>query len=161
MKYLLDGQETERLLFRKLKHDDFHTWLNFHQDPRTSMYWSGLPQDPIKACKDDFERTFFRYENNFGGKMASSKMVERSYNVIPETVCCDVRVQPHRSSCKEGVILAGRCATHSFFQKKTYIYNMVSFVRYEKYLLEVEVASDDDLEIDAVPVSGPTKQYIM
>lgn len=70
MQLLLDGQETERLYFRKLLPNDFSKWLPFHHDKRTSKYWSGLPQDPIVACKQDFERTFERYENKLGGKQA-------------------------------------------------------------------------------------------
>ena len=70
MDFLLDGQESKRLLFQKIQHSDFSDWLPFHQDPRTSEFWNGLPNDPEIACKEDFERTFFRYRNDLGGKMA-------------------------------------------------------------------------------------------
>ena len=70
MSFLLEDQESERLLFRKVQQSDFNAWLSFHQDPRTSEFWNGLPQDPEIACKEDFERTFFRYRNDLGGKMA-------------------------------------------------------------------------------------------
>ncbi len=70
MDFLLDGQESERLLFRRIKRSDFDTWLPFHQNSRTSQYWDGLPQNPKLACAQDFDRTFFRYENQLGGKMA-------------------------------------------------------------------------------------------
>ncbi len=70
MKLLLAGEQTERLVFRKLEPSDFEAWLPFHQDPRTSEFWSGLPQDPRIACEKDFERTFYRYENELGGKQA-------------------------------------------------------------------------------------------
>lgn len=70
MDFLLDGQESERLLFRKIRQSDFSAWLPFHQDPRTSEFWSGMPKDPEVACKEDFERTFYRYKNGLGGKMA-------------------------------------------------------------------------------------------
>jgi RimJ/RimL family protein N-acetyltransferase len=70
MDLLLDGVVTERLYFRKLRPSDFDDWLPFHQDERTSEFWSGLPQDPLDACQQDFERTFHRYENDLGGKMA-------------------------------------------------------------------------------------------
>lgn len=68
--YLLEGQETERLLFRKLAPSDFDAWLPFHQDKRTSEFWYGLPENPKVACEQDFERTFDRYQNNLGGKQA-------------------------------------------------------------------------------------------
>ena len=69
-KLLLNNQESERLLFRKIEQSDFSAWLTFHKDPRTSQYWEGLPRDPKTACEQDFDRTFFRYKNNLGGKMA-------------------------------------------------------------------------------------------
>jgi len=65
--YLLTGQETERLLFRKLKRIDFDIWLPFHQDPRSSEFWEGMPKDPFIACNHWFEKAFHRYENKLGG----------------------------------------------------------------------------------------------
>lgn len=70
MDLLLDRVVTERLFFRKIKPYDFEHWLTFHQDGRTSAFWLGLPQDPMEACRQDFEHTFYRYENGLGGKMA-------------------------------------------------------------------------------------------
>lgn len=67
---LLIGQETERLTFRKFEATDFDNWLPFHQDPRSSQYWEGLPQEPNKACTEQFERIFERYEKNLGGMNA-------------------------------------------------------------------------------------------
>lgn len=70
MKYVMDDIASERLLFRKLIPDDFDAWLPFHKDKRTSEYWTGLSANPEQACKEDFERTFYRYKNNLGGKLA-------------------------------------------------------------------------------------------
>lgn len=70
MDFLLDGKETKHLLFRKLKPSDFNTWLPFHQDKKTSEFWSGLPQKPEIACQQDIDRTLYRYSNNLGGKQA-------------------------------------------------------------------------------------------
>ncbi len=70
MDFLLHGEETERLRFRKLVPADFELWLPFHKDKRTSEFWNGLPQDPETACEQDFERTFYRYSNHLGGKQA-------------------------------------------------------------------------------------------
>jgi len=64
---LLTGQETERLLFRKLEVSDFDTWLTFHKDPRSTEFWEGLPDDPIDACQHWFDKAFHRYQNNLGG----------------------------------------------------------------------------------------------
>ena len=69
-KYLLEGQETSRLQFRRLEPSDFEAWLPFHQEPRSTWYWDGLPADPVVACHEQFDRVFERYENNLGGMNA-------------------------------------------------------------------------------------------
>jgi len=66
-KYLLTNQESERLRFRKLKTNDFDTWLPFHQNPLSTQFWYGLPEDPIEACQHWFDKAFHRYENDLGG----------------------------------------------------------------------------------------------
>ena len=68
--YVLFSEESERLLFKKVTHSDFENWLPFHQEPISSQYWSGLPKDPITACKEQFLRMFERYEENSGGMNA-------------------------------------------------------------------------------------------
>lgn len=69
-KYLLEHEESERLLFRKLEPSDFEEWLPFYHDPRSTQYWEGLPSHPEEACKVQFDRVFERYENNLGGMNA-------------------------------------------------------------------------------------------
>ncbi len=68
--YLLEGEETERLYFKKVLPSDFDAWLPFHQDKRSSQYWSGLPQDPETACKQQFDGIFERYQKGTGGMNA-------------------------------------------------------------------------------------------
>lgn len=65
--YLLTGQETERLRFRQLERSDFDTWLPFHQNPSSNNFWVGLPDDPMVACQQWFDKAFHRYENELGG----------------------------------------------------------------------------------------------
>jgi len=67
---LLEGQQTERLSFGKFNRSHFEEWLPFHQDPRSTQFWQGLPKDPISACNEQFERLFERYENKLGGMNA-------------------------------------------------------------------------------------------
>ncbi|TMM57956.1 GNAT family N-acetyltransferase [Maribacter algarum] len=66
-KYLLTGLETERLRFRKLERTDFETWLPFHQEPLSTEFWIGLPEDPVEACQHWFDKAFHRYDNDLGG----------------------------------------------------------------------------------------------
>ena len=77
MNFLMNGETSERLSFRKLTAADFNLWLPFHQDKRTSQYWSGLPNNPVDACKADFDRTFYRYNHDLGGKLA---LIEKKTN---------------------------------------------------------------------------------
>ena len=69
-KYLLEHQETERLLFRKVVPNDFGSWLPFHKNPESTRFWEGLPKDPIEACQQQFDRIFERYEHDLGGMNA-------------------------------------------------------------------------------------------
>ncbi|MEO5641952.1 MAG: GNAT family N-acetyltransferase [Bacteroidia bacterium] len=70
LEYLLEGQESERLYFRKLKESDFENWLAFCRDPTSLKYIffaQSTPDDPLMKCKSWFDRIFNRYENNLGG----------------------------------------------------------------------------------------------
>lgn len=69
-KYLIENQETERLAFRQLKESDFEDWLPFFHNPKSTQFWEGLPNDPVVACREQFNRIFERYENNLGGMNA-------------------------------------------------------------------------------------------
>ncbi len=67
MSYLLEGQESERLLFRRLREEDFHAWLPFFEDPLSNKYWKSEITDPVLQCKTWFQKTFQRYASNTGG----------------------------------------------------------------------------------------------
>ncbi|WP_343485623.1 GNAT family N-acetyltransferase [Allomuricauda sp. d1] len=68
--YLLEDESTERLLFRKFTPEDFDLWLPFYDDPRSTEFWDGLPENPIEACQQQFDRIFERYEKGLGGMNA-------------------------------------------------------------------------------------------
>lgn len=70
MNLLLEGQETARLEFRNLRASDFETWLPFYHNPLSTLYWNGLPQDPETACREYFDKIFYRYDNKLGGMNA-------------------------------------------------------------------------------------------
>ena len=67
MNYLLEGQETERLYFRKVEKSDFEAWLPFHEEPLSSLYFVGEVEEARIACKKWFDKVFNRYDNNLGG----------------------------------------------------------------------------------------------
>ena len=68
MKYLLTGQETERLKFRLLKSEDFDSWVSLFKADNVAEF---LDLDPklseSKLCKLWFDKVFHRYENGLGG----------------------------------------------------------------------------------------------
>ena len=68
MKYLLTGQETERLKFRLLEQEDFDEWMNLFIAENIAEY---LDLDPklsaSQLCKLWFDKAFHRYENDLGG----------------------------------------------------------------------------------------------
>ncbi len=68
--YLLESQETPRILFRKIRKSDFNEWLEFHKNPETSKHWIAEFKSPKKECEDWYKNQFFRYKNNLGGMNA-------------------------------------------------------------------------------------------
>ncbi|HLO83311.1 MAG TPA: GNAT family N-acetyltransferase [Chitinophagaceae bacterium] len=70
MKYLLEGEESQRLLFKKVSNDQFEQWLPFHQDPDSFRYWEGPREEPEAECSAWYKKQFWRYENNLGGMNA-------------------------------------------------------------------------------------------
>lgn len=72
--YSLEGQETERLLFRPVRESDFDTWLRFCAFPDSLKYIFSQEQlavnDPLEYCKMWFTRINKRYENKLGGMNA-------------------------------------------------------------------------------------------
>ncbi|TAI49529.1 GNAT family N-acetyltransferase [Flagellimonas allohymeniacidonis] len=69
-KFLLDGESSERLYFRKVALDDFDDWLPFFLNPLSTQYWEGLPDEPEEACRQQFDRIFERYRDGSGGMNA-------------------------------------------------------------------------------------------
>jgi len=67
MNLLLEGEESNRLIFRKVSKTDFNAWLPFHQEPLSSQYFAGEIFEPQVACQNWFTKVFTRYKNNLGG----------------------------------------------------------------------------------------------
>lgn len=70
MDYLLDGEESERLYFRRLTPSDFEQWLLFHEAPSSTEFWTEEPVSPKIACQNWFDKIFYRYDNLLGGMNA-------------------------------------------------------------------------------------------
>jgi len=80
MKYILEGQETERLKFRLLKESDFDEWVELFTDNDVSKVL-GMDKigTPKEQCEKWFEWTFDRYKNNLGGQ---NILINKSTNKI-------------------------------------------------------------------------------
>lgn len=70
MKFLLDGEESKRLVFRRIDKSDFSVWLEFFSSPITSLYWNYVRGLPEVECEQWYEKQFFRYSNDLGGMNA-------------------------------------------------------------------------------------------
>jgi [ribosomal protein S5]-alanine N-acetyltransferase len=79
MNYLLHGQQTSRLNFRSVLESDYNVWLKFFQDPNTSLHWVEEKESAEDACKNWYQKQFWRYENNMGGMNA---LIEKSSGLL-------------------------------------------------------------------------------
>lgn len=79
MKYLLEGQETERILFRKIQLTDFADWVTFFGDPRAWEHWICERKEPKEECQEWYEKQLNRYLHELGGMNA---LVEKSSNKL-------------------------------------------------------------------------------
>lgn len=68
--YLMHGLTTKRLRFRLVTPSDFAPWLAFYNDPESTRFWAGIPENPEEACTLQFNRIFERYEKGLGGMNA-------------------------------------------------------------------------------------------
>jgi len=70
MKYDLGGVTTHRLYFRPITLEDYDAWLPFYQNPKSTEYWLGQAKIPEIACREDLNRSLYRYKHKLGGKYA-------------------------------------------------------------------------------------------
>ncbi len=68
--YLLEGYESENLVYIRVTPEHFEQWLPFYHNPKSTEFWEGLPTDPIIACQQQFGRIFERYQEKSGGMNA-------------------------------------------------------------------------------------------
>ena len=68
MKYLLTGEETDRLKFRLLTPDDFDRWIDLFRDESVGGFLGMANlKSPEEQCEKWFELCQNRYENDLGG----------------------------------------------------------------------------------------------
>lgn len=68
MRYLLDGQQSERLKYRKLEEADFEWWMEFSSNAEATRYFDFSGNINSKDfCRLWFDKVFDRYKNDTGG----------------------------------------------------------------------------------------------
>lgn len=68
MKFLLTGEESERLFFRNLEENDFNWWLEFTSNSEAVRFFDFTKNlDSKEICQLWFNKVFERYEKNTGG----------------------------------------------------------------------------------------------
>jgi len=90
MNYLLERQESDRLVFRELQEEDFETWIELFYDEEVSKYL-GMDKinTPEERCQLWFSMTFNRYNKNLGGQNAlidkkTNKLIGQSGLLVRE-----------------------------------------------------------------------------
>jgi ribosomal-protein-alanine N-acetyltransferase len=80
MKYLLTGQETERLKFRLLKPEDFDSWVDLFKAKNIAKFLDlDLKLSESELCKIWFDKVFHRYENDLGGM---NVLIDKKTNLL-------------------------------------------------------------------------------
>lgn len=68
MKYLLDGQKSERLNYRLLEEADFKWWMEFSSNRQATRYFDFSDNiNPLEFNTLWFNKVFDRYKNDSGG----------------------------------------------------------------------------------------------
>jgi len=156
MKYLLDGQETERLSFRLLEESDFDEWVELFKTEEAIKYL-GLDKNKLPAvhCREWFNKVFSRYENDEGGMnvliekatgnfvgqcgllvqtVENNKELEIGYSVLPS--------QWGKGFATEA---AQRCRNEAF--EKDYTDSLISIIHVDN-VMSRKVAQNNGMYLD-------------
>nr|WP_294907129.1 GNAT family N-acetyltransferase [uncultured Lacibacter sp.] len=68
--YLLNGQETDRIIFSAIDMSHFDQWLEFFKTPETTLHWIANYEAPEMECRKWYEKQFNRYATGSGGMNA-------------------------------------------------------------------------------------------
>jgi [ribosomal protein S5]-alanine N-acetyltransferase len=68
--FILDNQQSERILFRRVTQEDFNSWLEFFKDPRSLQYLALPKLEPEALCQFWIDLILERYAKNRGGMNA-------------------------------------------------------------------------------------------
>ncbi len=155
-KLLLFGNQSERLVYRRLASHDFADWLRFCQDPNALKYI--FPNDNRKAedlCQVWFEKVSYRYENNLGGMNAlidknTQKLVGQCgllVQTIDQTEELEIGYSLMPDSRKQGFALeaAKKCRDYAFQNQLTD--SLISIIHPEN-IASIQVAKNNGMQLE-------------
>jgi RimJ/RimL family protein N-acetyltransferase len=167
MKYLLEGQQTERLIFRKISDSDFEAWVKFFEDPNTSLHWVEEKETPATACAKWYQKQFWRYENDKGGMNA---LIEKSSGRLVGHCGLLIQTVDGVSELEIGYSLlpefwnkgyafeaAQRCKTYAF--QNEYSNSLISIISFTN-LPSQKVAIKNGMTIEKETMYHENKVYI-
>jgi RimJ/RimL family protein N-acetyltransferase len=142
MKYLLEGQESARLKFRKLEQNDYDAWLPLFQWEGVARFIGlGHLNTAEECCDAWFERAFKRYEEEKGGlnvliDKQTGKLVGQSGLLIQHVDGVD-RLEVGYSILPEywkkgyAIEAAGKCRDYAF--ENEFANSLISIIHVENF----------------------------
>jgi ribosomal-protein-alanine N-acetyltransferase len=79
VKYLLEGEQSQRLYFRKVDLSDYKEWLEFFKDPASFAHWQYDRKTAEQDCSDWYDKQFGRYRTDRGGMNA---LIEKTTGLL-------------------------------------------------------------------------------
>ena len=168
-KYSLEGQESERLIFRKLVETDFENWLEFCKDDESVKYISLLSnlKEPIERCNAWFERVFNRYQNGLGGM---NVLIDKNTNEFigqcgllihtvdgMEELEIGYSIMPNHRQKGYASEAAKKCKDFAF--ENDYANSLVSIIDVRNHL-SAKVAINNGMKLDKQTLYNNTDVYI-
>lgn len=156
MKFLLTGEESERLFFRNLEEDDFEWWLEFTSNSEAVRFFDFTNNlNSKEICQMWFDKVFERYKNNTGGhnvlvEKQTGKRIGMCGLLIQEVdgreeLEIGYSVHPNHWNCGFASEAARKCRNFAF--KNRFASSLISIVHIENSA-SAKVAKKNQMKLD-------------